>query len=406
MSSALTTSVTALNAYNEQLSIISNNIANTGTTSYKSSSVSFKDLLNQSLSASAVETSGAGVSINNISTSWTQGSTSSTSVTTDLEIDGSGFFIVKDESGNGANYYTRNGEFEFNKNNILVNSDGYSVQGYTLDSKGNLGTLGNIEVSYTATSPVATSKISTSVSLNSALTSGNTFTTTTEIYDSLGNEIPLTIIYTKSATNNEWTWGASISSSYGTLSGTSTGTLTFNSDGTLASGTNPTFDLTLTNGATSPQSISWNIYDTSGTTNGSLKQYSGDCVLNNQSQNGSASVSLSSIAINSKGVVVGSYSDGSNKNLYQLSLANFNNYDGLKDAGNSLYQATVTSGDPVIGTAGSGQLGTILSSSLESSNVNLTSELANLVTAERAYEAAARVFSVADEIMQTTVKMS
>ena len=400
------TSVSGLNAFSEQISIISNNIANAGTTAYKSSNVSFADLLNQSLSASAAETSGAGVTVSNITTSWTQGSTTTTNVTTDLAINGSGFFIVKDEGANGEISYTRNGEFSFDKNNILVNSSEYAVQGYILDASGNLGTLGDIEVSYTASTPVATSKINTSVSLNSATETAGTFETTTEVYDSLGNEIPATITNTKSSTNNEWTLTASIPSSYGTLGGTNSGTLTFNSDGTLSSGTDPVFSLTLTNGATSPQSITWNIYNSDGTSNGSLKQFSGDSVLNDQSQDGSASVSLSSISVNTKGIVVGSYSDGSTKDLYQLALANFNNYDGLKDTGGSLYQATVNSGEAVIGTAGSGQFGTITANSLEASNADLTTDLANLITAQRAYQACARSFTIADEILQTTVSLS
>ena len=400
------TSVSALNAYREQISIISNNIANAGTTAYKSSNVSFEDLLNQSLSASAVETSGSGVAVSNITTSWAQGSITTTDVTTDLAINGSGFFVVKDGSANGAISYTRNGEFSFDKKNTLVNSSGYAVQGYALDTSGNLGALGDIKVSYTASTPVATSKINTSVSLNSTTATADIFSTTTEIYDSLGNQIPITTTYTKSSTNNEWTWAASISSTDGTLGGASSGTLPFNSDGTLSSGTDPVFSLTLANGATSPQSITWNIYDSDGTSNGSLKQFSGDSVLNDQSQDGSASVSLSSISVNTKGIVIGSYSDGSTNNLYQLALANFNNYDGLKDAGTGLYQATVNSGEAVIGTAGSGQYGTITAKSLESSNTDLTTDLANLITAQRAYQACARSFTIADEIMQTTVALS
>ncbi|MDP1993332.1 MAG: flagellar hook protein FlgE [Syntrophales bacterium] len=404
MSNSLMTSVSGLKAYNEQISLISNNIANSGTTSYKASSPSFADLLNQSLSASATTTSGAGVVVNDIITNWTQGSTTSTESATDLTINGNGFFIVKND--NGMTYYTRNGSFDFDSNHTLVSSGGQNIQGYRIDANGNLGTLGDIVVSFDSSEPVATSKMSISVSLNSEMAESGTFSTTSVVHDSLGNEIPITITYTKSATDNEWTWTAAIDDEYGTLEGDSSGTLTFNTDGILTSGTDPEFTLNLTNGATSSQSVTWDLYNDDGTTNGSLVQYSGDCVLKDSSQNGSPSASLTSVYVDENGIIVGSYSDGATKELYQIALANFTNYDGLKDVGSSLYEATVNSGDAVIGAAGTGQFGSITSESLEASNVDLTTELSKLITAQRAYQACARVFSISDEVMEITLNMT
>ena len=225
MSSSLNTAVSGLKAFSEALSIISNNIANSSTTSYKSSSVSFVDLLNQSLAASASSTTGSGVAVSNVTTDWTQGSTTSTETETDLYINGNGFFLVKDE-GSGTTYYTRNGEFDFNEDNTLVNSLGYTVQGYTINDDGSLGSLGDVTVSYDSTAPVATTTISTDISLDSSYTSSESWSTTVTTYDSLGDEIPVTITFTKSATDNTWTWAASIDSSYGTLNGDSSGTLT------------------------------------------------------------------------------------------------------------------------------------------------------------------------------------
>ena len=403
MSSSLASSVSGLTAYNNLISIISNNIANSGTTAYKASSVSFIDLLNQSLSASSTVTTGSGVAVSNITTDWTQGSTSSTSSATDLAINGSGFFVVTDSEG--ATYYTRNGEFSFNSEGVLTTEGDYDVMGYALDDNGNIGSLGDIKISYAETEPVATTQITTSVSLNSELSSGSSFSTTVTVYDSLGNEIPVTIAYTKSATTNTWTWAASIDSDYGTLGGGS-GTFTFNTDGTLTTGTaDPVFTLALTNGATSGQTITWDIYNTDGTTNGSLVQYSGDCVLNNSTQNGSAAVALSSVSVDEDGYVIGSYSDGTTKKMYQIALANFSCYEGLDDVGNSLYQKTVASGEAVIGVANTGQFGSIASESLELSNTDVTAQLADLITAQRAYQACARVFSVSDEVMETTVNL-
>ena len=407
MSSSLNTAVSGLKAFSEALSIISNNIANSSTTSYKSSSVSFVDLLNQSIAASASSTTGSGVSVSNVSTDWTQGSTNSTETETNMYINGNGFFLVKNEVGNGEVYYTRNGEFDFDDNNILTNSLGYTVQGYAIDqTTGNLSSLGDISISYASTAPVATTTIGTNISLDSSYTSGQSWSTTMTTYDSLGDKIPITLTFTKSATANEWTWSAAINSSYGTLGGTSSGTLDFSSGGTLSTtGTDPAFSLTLTNGATTPQTITWDLYDTSGATNGSIVQYNDDCILNNSSQNGAASVALTDITIGTDGVIAGSYSDGTTRDLYQIALANFSNYSGLDDVGNSMYQASSQSGVAVIGVAGTGQFGTIKSNTLEGSNVDLSTQLANLITAQRSYEACARVFTSADEVMQTTVNM-
>ena len=403
MSNSLMTSVSGLNAYNEQISVISNNIANTGTTAYKASSVSFADLLNQSLSASATATTGSGVVVNDVITSWTQGNTTSTESATDLTINGNGFFIVTSDAG--VTYYTRNGSFDFDNSHTLVSSTGMTVQGYSIDDNENLGALGDIVISFDSSVPVATSEMSVSVSLNSEMAENGTFSTTTVVYDSLGDEIPVTITFTKSATDNAWTWTASIADEYGTLDGDNNGTLTFSTDGTLTDGADSVFELTLTNGATTGQEITWDLYNDDGTTNGDLVQYSGDCTLNDSSQNGSPSVSLSNISVDETGVIIGSYSDGSTKKLYQIALANFSNYDGLKDVGSSLYRSTIDSGDAVIGTAGTGQFGSISSESLEASNVDMTTQLANLITAQRAYQACARVFSVSDEVMELTVNL-
>lgn len=405
MSSSLSTAVSGLTAYNQLIALISNNLANSGTTAYKSSSVSFIDLLNQSLSASAAVTTGSGVSVSSITTDWSQGSLQTTSTATDMAINGSGFFVIRDTEGTGSTYYTRNGEFDFNEEGVLVTADGLFVQGYSVNGDGNLGALGSIEVSYESTTPVATTEISTNVSLNSDLASGASFSTTLTVYDSLGNEIPVTITYTKSSTVNEWTWEASIDDDYGSLSGGS-GTFDFDTDGALVDGTaDPVFTLTLTNGATSGQEITWDIYNDDGTTNGSLVQYSGDCVLNDENADGSPSVALSDISIDEDGFVIGAYSDGTTKKLYQVALANFDSYEGLQDCGNSLYEATISSGPAVLGVANTGMFGSISSESLELSNTDTTSQLADLITAQRAYQACARVFSVSDEITETTVNL-
>jgi flagellar hook protein FlgE len=409
MMESLSTSVTGLNAFSKEISVISNNVANSETTSYKSSDVSFSDILSECLSGTSGTSLGAGVLVSDVSESWSQGSISSTGNATDLAINGSGFFVVSDPSS-GETYYTRDGEFSFDDDGTLVNSSGLAVQGYLVNENGGLGALDDIDVSYDASPASATSEISTTVNLNSETETDGTYESSVDIYDSLGNEHTVTITFAKTA-DNEWSY--SVGSSEGTVGGDSTGTLSFSTSGALTSGSDdPVFTITGLAGA-DDMSITWDIADsstdTSGNTtyltNGTLTQYSRDSALYDSSQDGYSSGELSSISIDDSGMITGTYSNGTTSDLYQIALADFNDYNGLEKVDGGLYAATSKSGEAIVGIPGTSRFGSISSESLESSNVDLSTELANLITAQRAYQANAKVFSASDEILQTLIKL-
>lgn len=405
MMQSLSTVVTGLMAFSQQISVISNNVANSETNAYKSSDVSFADVLSQSLSQSSGSSLGAGVAVSNVSESWTQGSVTSTQNSTDLAINGSGFFVVTDPS-TGTTYYTRNGEFSFDDNGTLSTSDGMAVQGYEIDEEGDLGTLTDITVSYDASPANATTEISTSVNLDAESEAGDTYESSLTVYDSLGNEHSVTISFEKSDTN---IWDYVISCDDGTVGGENTGTLTFNESGALSSGSDdPAFTITGLTGA-DDMTISWDIADETSlsvyATNGSLTQYSLDSALYDSSQDGYASGDLSSININNSGLVTGTYSNGAVVDLYQLALADFNNYDGLKQVSGGLYSSTNDSGEAILGIPGTSRFGSTESESLESSNVDLSTELASLITAQRAYQSCSKVFTACDEILETLIRM-
>lgn len=413
MSGSFYTAITGLNAFTEQLGVISNNIANSETTAYKSSSISFSEVLSNATSSSDNSSVGSGTAVQAVATSWTQGSISSTGNASDLAITGEGFFVVSDSSG--ATYYTRDGEFEYNSNKCLVTTDGLYVQGYLINDDGSFGTLTNIDLSSAETiAATATTEITTSLNLNSAADTDTTFSATINTYDSLGNEVPITITFTKSATTNTWTWETSIDSDTGTATGS--GTLAFSSEGILESSTtgNPTISLTLTNGATSPQTVNWDLYTSSTsatgtttyTTNGNVTQDASSSVLSGTTQDGTSSGTLSATSIASDGTITGTYSNGVTKELYQIALAAFSNNDGLAEAGSSLYKATATSGSATYGVAGSGQFGSLTSGSLETSNVDMATQLTEMIVAQRAYEACAKVITTQSEMLQTTMKMA
>ena len=400
MSASFYTVLTGLHAFTEQLSVISDNLSNSETTAYKSNSISFAEVLNNAMSTNVTDSVGNGVTVQDTTASWTQGSLSTTGNSNDIAITGKGFFIVTDASG--TTYYTRDGEFQYDENRDLVTADGLNVQGYKINDDGSLGSLSDITLSSDAIPATATSEITASLNLNSASATSDTYSATINTYDSLGNEVPITITFTKSAANT-WTWTSSIDSATGTASGS--GTLTFSSSGALESGTNPTITLSLSNGAVTPQTITWELYDSSGSSNGDVTQYASSSTLSNQSQDGTATGQLKSISVDKSGLITGTYSNGETKNLYQIALADFSNYEGLKKTGNSLYIETSTSGTATVGVAGSNQFGTLTSSSLETSNVDTATEMANMIVAQRAYEACARMFTVESEILQTTTNM-
>jgi flagellar hook protein FlgE len=401
MLQSLYSSVSGLSAFNNQISVISNNITNADTTGYKAESVSFAEALSSSISGSSGVSQGIGVKTMETTQIWTTGNLAETGDSNDLAITGEGFFIVRDASG--ESFYTRDGSFNYNADGVLATAGGLVVQGFSINDDGSLSSLGDITISDKVMAATPTSEITATVNLNSGSASGDTYSTTITVYDSLGNEIPIELEFAKSSTANAWQWEASIPSATGTVAGS--GTLSFDSDGSLQAGTNPTFSLTLTNGAASAQTITWNLYNSNGTTLGNLTQISSESSTYSTDQNGTAAGDLVGLTTDSDGIMTGTYSNGVTKALYQIALADFPNCDGLNRQGDNLYEATTDSGQAIVGTAGSGQFGSLTAGSLEMSNVDLASEMANMIVAQRAYEACAKMFTTTNEMLKTLVNI-
>jgi flagellar hook protein FlgE len=391
------TTLSGLSAFKEQLSTISNNISNLETTAYKYERVTFAEVL----SGSMADSSGNGVAVKDVSSDWAQGTVTETGNSTDLAITGSGFFIARDASG--LVYYTRDGEFEYDENKTLVTSGGMFVQGYAINSEGTLGSLGNIVLDSSIIPATPTSQMRVTLNLNSATETDGTFSSTINVYDSLGNEIPITITFTKSSTANQWTWAANTTSETAKAAGSST--LTFDSSGTLEAGSNPTITLALSNGATTPQTITWQLYGSNGNSDGHLTQYASDSAISDTSQNGAAAGSLTSISIDENGFITGSFSNGQSKELFQIALASFSNCGELNKARGNLYTETPSSGEAIMGAGGRAQFGTLTSGGLEMSNVDMTSELSNMILAQRAYQACAKMLTAESEVLDTTINM-
>jgi len=397
MIKSLYSGVSGLKANTDAMAVIGDNIANVNTTGFKSSDSSFANVLNQSMGGGSGNQIGSGVTMTGVRPDWTQGTMETTGNATDLAISGSGFFIVSDDKG--ASYYTRAGEFNFDKDGNLVNPDGLFVQGY--DSS---GAFGPITISEENTSqPQKTSEFTIGLNLDAEAVSGDTYSNTLTVYDSLGNDIPLTIEFTKNVTTpgSGWDVTASIPATAGTGAVVSVASLTFDADGNLTvPAADPTITLTLTNGATASQVITWDLIDdVTATSNGDVTGYASASSTTSQSQNGYTAGILHGTSVDETGNLIGTYSNGQIETLYQIALADFSDYSGLTKMGGNLYAESLTSGQPLINTAGSGKLGTIAPSSLEMSNVDLATEFTKMITTQRAFQANSRVITTSDEIL-------
>ena len=420
MIGSLFAGISGLRANSTAMTVIGDNIANVNTTAFKSNKSSFANILSQSLGGggSATDGIGRGVEFWAASPSWSQGSIETTSNSTDMAINGKGFFMVEDDSG--SSFYTRAGEFSFDKDGYLVNPDGLYVQGYAVSSIApdgtiTLGAIENINVpGESMTPPQATTTSTLDINLDAGTAIGGPpYASTQTVYDSLGNAIPLTLSFEKTAANF---WTATATVPAGTLNGGGTisisdNTFNFASDGTLNNGTDPKITITgLTSGAVdisdaASSAITWDLFDSTGATNGDLTQYAGDSTTNFNTQDGFAAGSLRGVSVDDNGFVTGAYSNGELTPLYRIVLTDFPSYFGLSKMGNNLYAESRASGQGMPGVPLSGSLGSISPSAIEMSNVDLAQEFVKMITTQRAFQANSRVITTSDEILQELISL-
>ena len=431
--SAMLTGVAGLNANSRALSISSSNIANVNTIGYKSSSSAFSTLL--AASGDSADSS-AGVVANQAQLVNVQGGISSTQSPTDLALSGNGFFVVSATSSNTAGtsqhlLYTRAGNFTPDANGNLQNAAGLYLQGWPLASDGSLPTdrndLTDINVNNLAGKAQQTTTMSLKANLqaSTAVTSpytagdmaaGNVtpdFQRTVNVYDSQGGAQPLQVSYVKTAANT-WSYevtyqgaGANIGSPTNNL--LASGTMTFNADGTLqtadTSSATPTGSINVTIpwspsvSGLQPQTISINM-GTPGSSDG-ITQFDNTSVLVSSTVDGALFGSVSGVSIDSDGFVTAKFSNGLSQKVFKIPVATFDNPDGLEAATGNAYAASEQSGTPTIGEANLGAAGSIQSSALEGSTVDLAAEFTNLITTQRAYSASARIITTADQMLQT-----
>lgn len=416
LSSTLYTGISGLQSNSEAMSVVGNNISNSNTTAFKSSSTLFSDVLSASVaSASGNSEVGRGAQISTVMKNFSQGSFESTDSATDLAIDGDGFFIVSSPNDE-INYYTRNGSFSFDDDGYLVTAEGYRVQGAAVDENGDVvGDIGDILVDLVAQIEAGqTEEVDMTTNLdadsdavgpfdiaNSADTSN--FSSSIIVYDSLGTQHVATCFFTKTA-NNEWEYNLAVESAdldaaqagADDLTVVSNGVLQFDDDGVLiAGGAAQTAALQWNNGSDQAQQITYNF---------DVTQFDSDSTIYYQDQDGYTAGELSSVDIAADGTVSAGYSNGLSVDVAMISLATFTNPEGLSSAGGSLWAATDASGEAAIGFPGEAQ-GTLVTQSLELSNVDLSEEFVDMITIQNGYNAASKVITTVDEMLQEVLNL-
>lgn len=406
LSTALSTAVTAINSQSDAFSNISNNLANTSTIGYKSAATSFQSMVSGLSGESAFDSGGVNAAL--VDNNAAQGSPTTTGVATDLDISGSGFFVVSNTTnGAGTLEYTRDGEFRADSaGNLKVG--GEYLMGWPTDTSGNVTSTENaagmtaINIKNIKSSVTPTTTLSFSGNLPANATTGESFTTTQSIYDSLGSSTTLTMTATYTAANT-WQLSYTDSDSSAVVSGSPV-TVTFNSDGTLASPTSSALQITHPSDGATTSNITMN-FGTANTTNG-LYQYENSSTPTMDvsiAQNGLPMGSLTGVSIGTDGSVVAAFSNGETETIYKIPIATFNNVDGLTNVQGTFYQVSLYSGDARYDLAGKNGVGTTVSGELEQSTTNISSEFSNMMSAQQAYSAAAEIMKNDTTMFQTLI---
>ena len=411
---AFTTALSGVNAAQSDLDVISNNIANSSTTGFKTGRAEFGDVYAQSLLGTTTPTPGQGVKVTGITQQFSQGDMEFTDNALDVAINGDGFFQVKNA---GVVEYTRAGAFKIDKDGFVSTVSGARVQGYQVDATTGkvTGTVGDIQTQAALLAPKATTTATLTGNLdardgnktaaNFVATDASTYhaTTSMAVFDSQGNSRVLDLYFIKTADNTfsvmSYLDGAS------TTAGATTPLITglpFSTAGAYdaAGGGGDKGLATIAKAAADGVAAISIALDISGFT-----QFGTNFAVNTATQNGYSAGQLSSIEVSDVGVVSARYSNGISSKLGQFALADFGNPNGLQPVGSTNWVETFKSGQPVLNKAGDANLGLIQGFALEQSNVQITQELVDLIVAQRNFQANAQVVQAEDAITQTIINM-
>lgn len=417
--------LSGLTGASSDLDVIGNNIANANTVGFKEGQAEFADMYANSVATAVNNQVGIGSQMSEVQQQFGQGTITTTSQALDVAINGNGFFQMSD---NGANVYSRNGVFNLAANGTIVNAAGQTLMGYAANASGVINTASTVPlvVPNSNLPPAATKNLAFAFNLNSQATTPTTTpfnasdstsysaTSSINVQDSLGGSHAVNVYFVKSATaTNTWeayaTTGSPATPVTGAGANGDLGTVTFNSSGTMESVTPPggtantgssSFSFTIPDaakGGTATQSLTMAL---TGTT-----QYGATTGLVSSSEDGYSSSNLTGFSVGTDGTLSGTYSNGKTQALGQIALATFANQNGLQDIGGNNYEQTLASGNANISVPGSTNHGSLEGGAVENSNVDLTSSLVDLITAQRNYQANAQTIKTQQTVDQTLINL-
>jgi len=409
MLQAMYSGISAIEAHQERMDIIGNNIANVNTTAYKSGRVTFQDQLSQTLQGAGAPTGnvggtnpqqvGLGVRVGSIDTLMSQGGLQSTTRPTDMAIQGNGYFMLGDSTGVS---YTRDGSFSLDSSGALVSgSDGSYVLGWKADANGKIDSTKQIGPASHVAIPVGdltavqpTSNVTFAGNLSADSVPADTYSRSVVVYDSLGEKQTVSLTFQRDAAaadpSHTWKWAAS-----GDAAAAGGGSITFDSTG-KETGATGAITLNPADGATQAQAVT---PDFTGIT-----QISGSSSASPSTQNGFGPGTLQSFSVDQTGAVTGIFNNGLTRVLGQVALADFPNPGGLERAGGNAFRTTINSGLPSVGTALSGSLGKISTGYLEQSNVDLSTEFTNMIVTQRGFQANTKIITTVDDMLNDIIQ--
>lgn len=419
---AFDTAVSGIKAATADLGVIGNNIANSSTTGFKTSRAEFADVYATSLLGAGGNAIGKGVTLASVTQEFTQGNISFTNNALDLAISGNGFFQLSDD---GAALYTRAGNFQVDNEGFIVNNESHRLQAFQIDNLGNItGQLGDLQLDTSLIDPNPTGIVNITSNLDSRETVpltpfGGPFnafatpatapdpdsynaTTSTTVYDGLGNPHVMSMYFVKTATANEWDVHSLIDGV--TTSGPDT--LTFQSNGQFdpstlpievsIAGWAPLNEAGLPSGASAQ---SFNVALSNST------QFGAEFAVSTITQDGFTTGQLRGLDIDDTGIAFARYTNGQARALGQVAVAGFTNANGLQPLGDTNWSETFSSGPATLGEPGTSGLGVIQSGALEDSNVEITEQLVNMIVAQRNFQANAQVIQTEDAVTQTVINL-
>ncbi|GAB2870134.1 flagellar hook protein FlgE [Paraburkholderia jirisanensis] len=405
--------LSGLAAATNDLDVIGNNIANAQTVGFKQSTAVFADMYANSVATAVNNQIGIGTRLAGVQQDFSQGQVTTTAVATNIAINGNGFFVMQNPSG--AITYSRNGQMVPDKNGFITDAEGDKLMGYSANAQGVLQTTNvvPIQIPNINLPPVATTTITAGVNLNAQMAlptvtpfnagDQNSFSYHTAVpsFDSLGGQSTVDLYFVKTATGQFEVFGGPSGTTpkdLGQMSFDSSGNLTSTTSGGAPTAISGQFSLDVTNtDGSAPQTIA---IDVSSTT-----QFGSPNGINNLTADGFGSSTLANYSIGNDGTITGTYTDGRTATLGQVLLATFNDPNGLDNLGNNQFAATAASGVPQVSTPGSTNHGSVQGSATESSNVDLTGSLVDLITAQRNYQANAQTIKTQQTIDQTLINL-